>query len=184
MSTPVSKTKSSHISVSFLFYNYAEITQERRNRKMRERAYSSEGTRSERTASIFCCEKERPRASRRLRRRAAQTRKSADRDASTPVSKTKSSHISVGFLFYNYAEITLEKRNRKMRERAYSSEGTRSERTASIFCCEKERPRASRRLRRRAAQTRKSADRNALTSVSKEKTTNCCSVFGQGAAHG
>ena len=56
---------------------------------------------------------------------------------STPVSKTKSSHISVGFLFYNYAEITLEKRNRKMRERAYSSEGTRSERTASIFLLRK-----------------------------------------------
>ena len=38
---------------------------------------------------------------------------------------------------YNYAEITLEKRNRKMRERAYSSEGRRSERTASIFLLRK-----------------------------------------------
>ena len=69
-------------------YNYAEITLEKRNRKMRERAYSSEGRRSERTASIF------------LLRKGATARK-PDRDASTPVSKTKSSHISVGFLFCN-----------------------------------------------------------------------------------
>ena len=65
------------------------------------------------------------------------TRTRARESMSTPVSKTKSSHISVGFLFYNYAETTLEKRNRKMRERVYSSEGTRSERTASIFLLRK-----------------------------------------------
>ena len=114
---------------------------------MSELRDSSEGTRS--VASVFAfSRREKEHIARRAstlgiacaeRRSKAQyvTRTRARESMSTPVSKTKSSHISVGFLFYNYAEITLEKRNRKMRERAYSSEGTRSERTASIFLLRK-----------------------------------------------
>ena len=113
---------------------------------MSELRDSSEGTRSERASphfhdakrsilragrapSALCAE--------RLSKAQYVTRTRARESMSTPVSKTKSSHISVGFLFYNYAGTRLEKRNRKMRERAYSSAGTRSERTASIFLLRK-----------------------------------------------
>ena len=104
---------------------------------MSELRDSSAGTRS--AASVFAfSRRDKEHIARRAstlgiacaeRRSKAQyvTRTRARESMSTPVSKTKSSHISVGFLFYNYAETTLEKRNRKMRERAYSSEGTRSE---------------------------------------------------------
>ena len=110
MSTPVSKTKALNISWVLLFYDYSERTMRKRNGEMSDAAIVPvERGAAERLAftccaerlAFTCCVKERPRARRRLRRRAAQTKKSADRDASTPVSKTKSSHNSVGFLFYN-----------------------------------------------------------------------------------
>ena len=46
--------------------------------------------------AFTCCVKERPRARRRLRRRAAQTKKSADRDASTPGFQNKSTQHQLG----------------------------------------------------------------------------------------
>ena len=99
MSTPVSKTKSSHNSVSFLFYNYSERTIRKRNGEMSDAAIVPVERGAAERLAFTCCVKERPRARRRLRRRAAQTKKSADRDASTPVSRTKALNISWVLLF-------------------------------------------------------------------------------------
>ena len=92
----------------FCFNNHPEITLRKRNGKMRDDAIvPAERGASERLAFSRCV-KERPRARRRLCcGGAAQTRISADRDASTPVSKTKSSHYCVSFLFCNSAPNTI-----------------------------------------------------------------------------
>ena len=92
----------------FCFNNHPEITLRKRNGKMRDDAIvPAERGAAERLAFSRCV-KERPRARRRLCcGGAAQTRTSADRDASTPVSKTKSSHNSVGFLFCYLAPNTI-----------------------------------------------------------------------------
>ena len=78
----------------FCFNNHPEITLRKRNGKMRDDAMvPAERGASERLA-FFRCVKERPRARRRLCcDGAAQTRTSADRDASTPVFKAKSNEI-------------------------------------------------------------------------------------------
>ena len=101
MSTPVSKTKALNISWVLLFYDYSERTIRKRNGEMSDAAIVPVERGAAERLAFTCCVKERPRARRRLRRRAAQTKKSADRDASTPVSKTKALNISWVLLFYN-----------------------------------------------------------------------------------
>lgn len=96
MSTPVSKTKSSHNSVGFLFYKYSERTIRKRNGEMSDAAIVPVERGAAERLAFTCCVKERPRASRRLRRRAAQTKKSADRDASTPGFQNKSTQHQLG----------------------------------------------------------------------------------------
>ena len=80
----------------FCFNNHPEITLRKRNGKMRDDAIvPAERGASERLAFSRCV-KERPRARRRLCcGGAAQTRTSADRDASTPVFKAKSNEIQL-----------------------------------------------------------------------------------------
>ena len=114
MSTPVSKTKSSHNSVGFLFYNptmsiiYRVQPSTLRGVKMSEQRDSSCGTRSGANASAFSRREKEHIARRRARsalcgewRRKAQcvTRTRARESMSTPVSKTKAPNISWMLLF-------------------------------------------------------------------------------------
>ena len=116
MSTPVSKTKAPNISWVLLFYNpmmniiYRVQPNTPRGVKMSEQRDSSVGTRSGASVLAFSRREKEHIARRRARsafcgerRRKAQcvTRTRARESMSTPVSKTKSSHNSVGFLFYN-----------------------------------------------------------------------------------